>query len=209
MFLVVFFDRNFVTAGHGSCTSWIDVQSVRTSAVRTSALAFCCLNSKSRKCFTLAGKHLVHRVHTASPGQEILTRKFTASRPPTPNTTISSCSQRAHEVCVCVGGVGADLAKGSETGGRGLGCRCRPDGRCAKPPTARRTCFLTEVGTTFLPLCPFVPAGPACCGGRGPCPPRHQLPPPVIAARRRRGPARTARPERRISSPACACVLPQ
>ena len=43
----MFFDRNFVTAGHGSCTSWIDVQSVRTSAVRTSALAFCCLNSKS------------------------------------------------------------------------------------------------------------------------------------------------------------------
>ena len=33
LFLLVFFDRNFVTAGHGSYTSWIDVQSVRTSAV--------------------------------------------------------------------------------------------------------------------------------------------------------------------------------
>ena len=34
LFLLACFDRNFVTAGHGSYTSWIDVQSVRTSAVR-------------------------------------------------------------------------------------------------------------------------------------------------------------------------------
>ena len=47
LFLVMFFDRNFVTVGHGSYTSWIYVKSVRTLAGRTSALAFCCLNSKS------------------------------------------------------------------------------------------------------------------------------------------------------------------